>query len=425
MKNGSHFEGYKMSSASTTNSEPKLRVLQAGPIGYPPAGVANAIKTLCMSLRRLGHEVTLVSDGEDLDELKANGIACHVTDLRQGPKTLVESSWRLRKILRSFRPEVVHVHGRSTALHCVLAGRTADWFTLHNTHLTHQVGFYDVGLIRKYLSPWGKNFFVLDRLGGEYLQREFGVRPESIVQIGNGIDCQRFRAPTFDERVDARNRFGVAHNETFVVFVGRLHPSKQPLAVVEAAARAAKTKRTNLKFALIGDGELRDAVRAAISEQGMGDICSLYPWMDPLRAYFAADLVVMPSLFEGYGLVGAEAIASGCPVLRSRTGGSEQMIREGVSGFECEIEAEKFVERLFQIIQEPEKLAVMRASAREFALAELDVTNTTRAITRAYRERIKGLARESNSGSSEALLSTTSIRLGIDTNTDTHRGRKF
>jgi glycosyltransferase involved in cell wall biosynthesis len=302
----------------------------------------------------------------------------------------VESSWQLRKILKSFQPEVVHVHGRSTALRCVLAGRSADWFTLHNTHLTHQVGFYDVGLIRKYLSPWGKHFFVLDQLGGEYLQREFGVHPESIVQIRNGIDCQRFRVPAADERVNARERFGVAPDETFVLFVGRFHPSKQPLAVVDAAARAAKTQRTHLKFALIGDGELHDAVSAAISQQGMGDICSLYPWMDPLHAYFAADLVVMPSLFEGYGLVAAEAIATGCPVLRPRTGGSAQMIREGVSGFECEIEAEKFVERLFQIIQEPEKLAAMRASAREFALAELDVTNATRAITRAYRERMKG-----------------------------------
>jgi hypothetical protein len=77
-----------------------------------------------------------------------------------------------------------------------------------------------------------------------------------------------------------------------------------------------------------------------------------------LHAYFAADLVVMPSLFEGFGLVAAEAIATGCPVPRSRTRGTAQMIREGISGFECEIEAEKFVERLFQIIQEPEKLAL-------------------------------------------------------------------
>ena len=318
-----------MSSAATTNSEPKLRVLQAGRTDDRGTGVTNAIKTLCMSLRRLGHQVTLFSDGGDLDELKAHGIACHVTDLRQGPKALLESSWQLRKILKSFQPDVVHVHGRSTALRCVLAGRRADWFTLHNSHLTQQVAFYDAGLIRKYLSPWGANFFVLNQNGGEYLQREFGVRPKSIVQIRNGIDCERFRPPAAEERAKARQLFGVAPDETFVVFVGRFHPSKQPLAVVEAAARAAKTKRTHLKFALIGDGELRDALRTAIGREGVDDICNLHPWMDPLPAYFAADLVVMPSLFEGYGLVAAEAIASSCPVLRSRTGGSAQMISRG------------------------------------------------------------------------------------------------
>ena len=52
-------------------------------------------------------------------------------------------------------------------------------------------------------------------------------------------------------------------------------------------------------------------------------------------------------------------------------------------------EPDQFVDRLFQITQEQEKLAVMRASAREFALAELDATNAKRAITRAYRERVK------------------------------------
>src|SRR5215468_6484205 len=141
-----------MSSAETINSEPKLRVLQAGSTAYP-GGVSNAIKTLCMSLRRLGHEVTLFTDGADLDELKAHGIACHVTELRQHPKVLLQGTWQLRKILKSFRPEVVHVHGRSTALRCLLAGRSADWFTLHNTHLTHQVAFYDTGLLKQHGRP--------------------------------------------------------------------------------------------------------------------------------------------------------------------------------------------------------------------------------------------------------------------------------
>ena len=94
------------------------------------------------------------------------------------PRALLRSSWQFRRLLNTFRPHVVHVHGRSTALRCAIAGRKADWFTLHNSFLTHRVGFYDVGLIRKYFSPWGRNFFVFDQLAANYLQGQFGVNAE-------------------------------------------------------------------------------------------------------------------------------------------------------------------------------------------------------------------------------------------------------
>jgi D-inositol-3-phosphate glycosyltransferase len=109
--------------------------------------------------------------------------------------------------------------------------------------------------------------------------------------------------------------------------------------------------------------------------------------MKPLTAYHAADLVVMPSLYEGYGLVGAEAISTGCPVLRSKTGGSEVQIREGVSGFECAPDAQSFLDRLFQVLEKPERLSAMRATAREHALARLDVMDAARRVAAAYRDR--------------------------------------
>lgn len=372
-----------MVSAGTAESEPKLRVLQAGSTAYR-GGVTNAIKAICVGLRRSGHEVALITDGGDLTDLEALGISCHVTSLWQDPKSLAQGSWRFHRVIKAFEPNVVHVHSRATALLSLLSGRRADWFTLHNTHLTHRVGFYDIGWLRRHLSPWGRNFFVLDALAAQYLRKEFGIRESAITQVQNGIDCIKYREPTEDERFAARQQFGVNPDDAFVVFVGRLHPSKQPLAVVDAAARALADGRQGLRFAIVGDGELSGAVRDAIRDKGVEPLCSLYSWMEPLTAYFAADLVVMPSLFEGYGLVAAEAISTGCPVLRSRTGGSSLMIEEGVSGFECGVEADDFIEQLFRLLEDTERLRGMRAGTRQFALAKLDLRAATEAISAAY-----------------------------------------
>lgn len=372
-----------MVSAGAAKSEPKLRVLQAGSTAYR-GGVTNAIKAICIGLRRMDHEVALITDGGDLSDLRAVGINCYVTSLWQDPKSLVQSSWRFHRVIKDFEPDVVHVHSRSTALLSLLAGRRADWFTLHNTHLTHRVGFYDIGWLRRHLSPWGRNFFVLDALAAQYLRQEFGIQESAITQVQNGIDCVKYREPSDDERFVARQQFGVKPGEAFIVFVGRLHPSKQPLAVVDAAARALAQGRQGLRFAIVGDGDLSGAVRDAIVAKNVEAICSLHSWMEPLTAYFAADLVVMPSLFEGYGLVAAEAISTGCPVLRSRTGGSSLMIEEGVSGFECGVDANDFIERLFQLLDDTERLRNMRSATRQFALAKLDLRAATEAISAAY-----------------------------------------
>ena len=91
--------------------------------------------------------------------------------------------------------------------HCAAcSGRSADWFTLHNTHSAHQAAFYDAGLIGKYLSAWSKNFFVLDQLGGEYLQR-IGVR------LDGGLASRYVRLRLLDPKerrlLLARDPFGI------------------------------------------------------------------------------------------------------------------------------------------------------------------------------------------------------------------------
>jgi hypothetical protein len=96
--------------------------------------------------------------------------------------------------------------------------------------------------------------------------------------------------------------------------------------------------------------------------------------------------------------------------INPQTVGSEQMLRKGVSRFECEIEAEKFLGPVISGNSGTRKLAALRASAREFALAELDVTNATHSITRVSGTHEKPARTKSTAGAPERCQARFSIR---------------
>lgn len=382
---------------------PPLRILQAGSVAYQ-GGVTKMIKTLCAGLRRLGHEVQLFCDGGELADLQALGIRCHVTELWQEPGALLRSALQMGAVLRRFQPDVIHVHGRSCSLRSLLAGRYPDWFTLHNTHLTHQTTSYDVGRIRKLMSPFAHNFFVLDERARDYLQDEFAIPSSRVVRVHNGVDCSEFREPSAEERAEARAAFGVADDQLLLTFVGRLHPSKQPEAVIAAAQRAIQESRTDLRFAIVGDGELAGEMERSIAATGVGDVCKLYPWMkNPLGAYHAADLLLMPSQFEGFPLVGAEAMASGCPVLRTRTGGFAQMIQEGVTGFASDTSVDAFVTKLYSVL-DLQTLRRMRPAARKWAVDHMNLEQQAETMAEHYRRVLRNAPSRHEAGVSASLL---------------------
>lgn len=365
-----------------------LRILQMGPTAYR-GGVTTAIKTLCKALHQEGHEVMLVSNGGDLDELRAQGIECVITDFSLRPISLIRSTLAVQRAIRQFCPDIIHVHGRGPSLYSYLSGHSPDWFTLHNTKFTERVGFTDIGVLRRFLSPTGRRFFVLDERAREYLHQVMGVPPSKVEVIINGVDCERYREPTPEERQQARDQFEVEVDQTLVLFVGRLHPSKQPEAVVAAAKAARDAGRNDLRFAIVGSGELEEQVRHSIALSGTQDICKMYGWMEPLEAYFAADLLVMPSLYEGFPLVAVEALATGLPVLRSRTGGAKKMIIEGKTGFCCDTDIPGFVDVLMRVLAHPEQLHPMRTHARATALKHLSSQAQAKMLVRHYRNYLK------------------------------------
>jgi glycosyltransferase involved in cell wall biosynthesis len=365
-----------------------MRILQMGSTAYG-GGVSVAVKTLAISLARLGHSVTLVCNGGDLESARLAGVTIfHLEDERR-LLGFLKPSTRIRRLLREFQPDIVHVHSRSYSLLCHLAGRAPDFFTLHNTHFTHRFSAFDIGFLRRLLSPLAKRVLVLNDIAAAFLRQELGVRSENIFHTSNGVDCEYYSPPTAEERRKARSEFLVEDHQTMVLFVGRLHPSKQPEQVLALASECRKQGLGDVRFAIVGDGEMKESLQSGIEAQRLSQICVMHGWKDPKQAYQAADLLVMPSMFEGFGLVAVEAMACGVPVIRSRSGGEEEMMVEGRNGYCCGTDQASFLATAMPVLARRESLQEMRAFTRQWAEQHFSALLQGELITRLFADYLR------------------------------------
>ena len=169
-----------------------------------------------------------------------------------------------------------------------------------------------------------------------YLAR-FRVKQDRITVAQMTVDvnairrfCSKDRSAT---RSAARARWGMSADERIVLYVGRLEVYKGVQELLSAFGRAVKEEH-DLRLAIAGDGSLRPRVEAIAAK---ADCHIIYLGRlsgdDVLRAYLAADLLVLPSLFEPWGLVVNEAMACGLPVIVSdHVGCADDLVRHGETG---------------------------------------------------------------------------------------------
>lgn len=155
--------------------------------------------------------------------------------------------------------------------------------------------------------------------------------PEAYRLLRSGIEPERF-VPAPGARERTRAALGAGVEDVIVLSVGNLKPQKAPLDFVAAAAAACAADR-RLRFAFAGDGELRAAVERAIAERGLQARIALLGWRDDVADLLAAsDVFVLTSRFEGLPRAALQAVAAGVPVVLTDTGGTAEIVRDGVSG---------------------------------------------------------------------------------------------
>jgi glycosyltransferase involved in cell wall biosynthesis len=231
-------------------------------------------------------------------------------------------------LIRRERPALLHTHTTKAGMLGRVAGGMTRTRTIHTPHGHLFYGYFGKGIERLYI--------FLERLAArcceriitisederkEYLKRGIG-NEKKVVTIYNGIDMYRF--PGDGKKVRAELR--IAQRVPLVGFVGRLNQVKGPHLFVEAAKRIEKAL-PQAHFIMAGDGTMKEEL--AKMAQGSPCLHFLGHREDIPDVIAALDLLIIPSLNDGFNLTAVEAMASSKPIVATAVGGLPEVVGGG------------------------------------------------------------------------------------------------
>jgi D-inositol-3-phosphate glycosyltransferase len=201
----------------------------------------------------------------------------------------------------------------------------------------------------------------------------YGAAPARVRVVPYGVDRERFHP---GDRQAARVALGLRRRHV-LAFVGRLQPLKAPdVAVLALAALARQRPDLDVELLVVGgasgngDGEPARLGRLA-ADAGVADrvrFLAAQPHDRLAGVYRAADLVLMPSWSESFGLVALEAQACGTPVVAAEVGGLQHAVCDGTTGvLVASHQPQAWADAVARLLASPRRLAAMGAAAARFA----------------------------------------------------------
>jgi N-acetyl-alpha-D-glucosaminyl L-malate synthase BshA len=256
--------------------------------------------------------------------------------------------------------------------------------TLHGTDITL------VGLDRSYL-PITR--FSIEESDGvtaisEYLrevtQREFEIR-RPVEVIPNFVNCDVFTPANSKCR---RDEFA-PQGEKILVHLSNFRPVKRVPDVVEIFALV--RREIPAKLLMIGDGPDRTVAEWMAREKKLSsDVIFLGKQNQVQDLMGCADVLLLPSEIESFGLAALEGMASGVPAICSRVGGVPEVLRDGIEGYLVEArDVQTMAARALDILTNPEKQAEMSSAARQRALRNFCSKNIIPLYEDLYRRVLK------------------------------------
>ena len=321
---------------------------------YPPrivGGIARHCSGLAGALAKLGHSVHIVTldfpGAPSYEEIE--GVRIYRTPIELGHPnfivwTLIFNHFiekRVAMLSRDVKFDILHAHDWLVAPASIASKhylRLPLVSTIHSTevgrsHGLHNPDSYLIDGVEWWLTYESKRIIVTSNAMKREVEDHFHLPSEKIDIIPNAIDASKYNIPV--DRGNVKRRFGIDPSERIVLFVGRLVPQKGVEYLIMAAPKIVE-RHPDARIVIVGDGWSKDYLLSLAASTGCQHKITFLGFIsdqDLIEIMLSSDVLVVPSIYEPFGIVALEGMAAGIPIVASNTGGLAEIIEHDRTGF--------------------------------------------------------------------------------------------
>ena len=354
---------------------------------FPPrvvGGIARHCEGLAKALVQQNHEVHLFTldfpGSPNYEEM--DGVKVYRTSTELGHPNFL--TWvllfnhfltkRMADVSRSVDFDVIHVHDWLAAF----SGITFKHYlkkpmvlTVHSTEIGRAQGLrspdsFSINGIEWWATYEADRVIVCSQSMKNEIGGHFNLPLDKVDVIPNAIDPTKYQ--TFVDRGAVRQRYGVGYGEKLILCVGRLVPQKGIEYFIRAIPSIAK-RYPEAKFIIVGEGWSRDILEAEARASGQGrkiQFTGFASDKEVINLMTSADVLVVPSVYEPFGIVALEGMASGVPVVASQVGGLSEVIEHNRTGlFVYPRSPESIAWGIDRVLSDPDHAKWLTENAKE------------------------------------------------------------
>ena len=329
------------------------------------------------------------------------GMGIDVIPLNLKKRVSAKNIKRLSRITRERKINIIHSQGARADFYARIAARMLKSKPRVVSTIQMPVEGFDVGPLRKNVY----RFF--DRFSERYVDRFVAVSevlrktlidqhkiPEGkVVKIYNGIEIEEYRPngkEVRSQKSEVRREFGLAKNVSVIGAIGRMVWQKGFKYLIQAIPDIVRDV-PDAKFLFVGDGPLRERLEALSKELRVRDNLIFTGFRSDIKEILSAiDIIVTPSLLEGFPMITLEAMAMAKPIIATNIDGITEQITNGVNGILVPPkDPSALAKGIIKVLNDKELAMTMGLSAREKVEQEFSVEKMVTETEKVYLSLLK------------------------------------